>query len=255
MIRLDGVAFDYGQTHALSDVSLRIQDGEFLGIIGPNSSGKSTLLKIMSGILKPSRGEVEILSRALAAWSLSEVARTLTVVESEEHFAFPFTVEQIVLTGRTPYIPRGRRETPHDIEVAQQAMRETDVWNLRARAIHRLSSGERQRVLLARALAQEPRILLMDEPTAHLDIGHELVLFEKLQKLRKAKKLTVVAVLHDLALARQYCDRLVLLHQGCVHAAGNPDRVLTDDVLETVYGVPHHLISIVSTKGKFHEDH
>ena len=253
MLRLDGVSFKYQENRALSDVSLRVQEGEFLGIVGPNSSGKSTLLKIMSGILSPLEGRVDLLERPLKEWALPELAKTLTVVSSEEYFAFPFTVEQIVLMGRTPHVPRGRRETPHDIDVAHRAMHETDVWILRERPIHRLSSGERQRVLLARALAQEPRILLLDEPTVHLDIGHEITLFEKLQKLHRHNKLTVVAALHDLVIARHYSDRLILLNKGKIHAAGLPDRVLSEEHLQTVYGVPHHLLSLLSTKGKNHE--
>ncbi len=249
MIRLDAVSFEYGAAKALSDVTLQIQEGEFLGFIGPNSSGKSTLLKVMSGILKPSTGCVEIQGRDLSEWPLPELARTLTMVSSEDHFVFPYTVEQIVLMGRTPYVARGKSETWHDIDVAHQAMAETDVWNLRDRPIHHLSSGERQRVLLARALAQEPKILLLDEPTAHLDIGHELTLFEKLFKLHKARKMTLVAVLHDLALAQRYCERLILLNKGQIHAAGRADRVLTEDHLQTVYGVPPHLLALLNLKG------
>ncbi len=254
MIRLDGISFNYGATQALSRISLQIQDGEFLGIIGPNSSGKSTLLKIMSGILRPREGSLDILGRPLASWSLEDLARTLTVVSTEDQFAFPFTVEQIVLMGRTPYVPRGRRETPKDMAIAHQAMHETDVWALRDRPIHHLSSGERQRVLLARALAQEPQILLLDEPTVHLDIGHELVLFEKLRKLQRAKKITIVAALHDLRLARHYCDRLILLQAGQMIAAGTPERVLSDAHLETVYGVPPHLIALLSNERKNNEN-
>jgi len=254
MIRLDNVSFQYGQTRALAEISLMVQEGEFVGLIGPNSSGKSTMLKVMSGVLRPQAGQAALLGRPVESWPLMELARTLTVVPSDDYFAFPFTVEQIVLMGRTPYVPRGRRETALDVEIAHQAMRETDVWPLRERVIHELSSGERQRVLLARALAQEPKVLLLDEPTVHLDVGHELRLFEKLKKLHKTKDLTVVAALHDLVLAREYCDRLILLYQGKIHTAGVPERVLTDEHLETVYGVPHHLISILTTKGNRHEN-
>jgi iron complex transport system ATP-binding protein len=236
-IQLADVSFTYPQRLALSEVSLTVEPGEFVGLLGPNSAGKSTLLKLMGRELAPSVGQVQLGERPLSAWPLRDLARTLAVVSSEEHFSFPFTVEQIVLMGRLPYIPRGRRETPRDIAAAEAAMQATDVAGLRRRSIHELSSGERQRVLLARALAQEPQVLLLDEPTVHLDIGHAWGFFELLQRLRAEKNLTLVCALHDLALAATFCTRLVMLRQGRLHAQGAPQEILKEETLRDVFGV------------------
>lgn len=237
MIRLSDVTFAYRAEPVLRDISLAVPQGEFLGLMGPNSAGKSTLLKLMSRELTPSCGLVELLGKPLHAWPLQPLAQTVTVVSSEETFVFPFTVQQIVLMGRTPYVPRGRRETPHDQAIVENAMQATDVIHLKDRPIHELSSGERQRVLLARALAQEPQVLLLDEPTVHLDIGHAWTFFELLQRLHDQRKLTVVCALHDLTLAGTFCARLLMLHRGRIHTQGSPQDVLNEETLREVFGV------------------
>jgi iron complex transport system ATP-binding protein len=236
LIRLRNLSFTYGQRPALLDVSASIQPGEFIGLMGPNSSGKSTLLKLIGRELTPATGQVELAERPLSEWTLGELARTVTVVNAEEGFVFPFTVEQIVLMGRTPYLARGQREGAQDHAIADEAMRATDVYSLRERSIHALSSGERQRVVLARALAQEPKLLLLDEPTVHLDIGHAWEFCELLNRLHREKQITIVCALHDLALARAFCGRVLMMRAGRVHAFGPADQVLSEPILADVFG-------------------
>lgn len=237
MLRLSEVTFAYNGRPALSDISLSIEVGEFVGLMGPNSSGKSTLLRVMGGELQASKGSVELMGKRLSAWSLSDLARILTVVSSEEFFSFPFTVEQVVGMGRIPYIPRGSRETPQDQAIIETSMQATDVFDLRARAIHQLSSGERQRVLLARALAQEPQVLLLDEPTAHLDMGHAWKFFQLLRDFHQDKKLTVVCALHDLELAKRFCSRVAMMQKGQLYQVGDPADVLQEQTIHDVFGI------------------
>jgi iron complex transport system ATP-binding protein len=236
VLELERVDFSYGHRKVLSEISLRVQNDDFMGILGPNSSGKSTLLRLMSGLRRPGSGLLQVMDKPIDRWLLRDLARTLAVVGSEQYFVFPFSVEEIVLMGRLPHLSNWGVESAADRVVAAEAMRATDVWSLRDRPVQKLSSGERQRVLLARALAQEPRILLLDEPTAHLDIGHEWSLMNLLLRLHREKKITVVCVLHDLALAQRFCSRVVMLQDGAIRAQGAPADVLTHALIQTVFG-------------------
>jgi iron complex transport system ATP-binding protein len=204
--------------------------------MGPNSAGKSTVLKLISRELVPHRGEITLQNRALDTWKLQDLARVLTVVSSEDYFVFPFTVEQIVLMGRIPHLHRGQREGAKDIQIAEQAMQATDILPLRARSVHQLSSGERQRVLLARALAQEPDILVLDEPTVHLDLGHAWNFFRLLRRLHAERNLTVICALHDVPLAEAFCSRVVMLNEGRLYKEGTPSDVLNERTLHEVFG-------------------
>jgi iron complex transport system ATP-binding protein len=237
LIRLTNLAFEYSHRTVLSDMTLSVEPGDFLGIMGPNSAGKSTLLKLVARELQPSRGHIELQGKPLSAWSLQDLARVMTVVSSEEHFVFPFTVEQIVLMGRIPHLRRGQRESAKDILIVEEAMQATDVIALRDRSVHQLSSGERQRVLLARALAQDPQVLLLDEPTVHLDIGHAWSFFQLLRRLHAQRNLTVICALHDLSLATTFCSRLWMLNRGRLHTQGAPSEVLKESTLLEVFGV------------------
>ncbi len=237
LIRLENVSFRYGDLKAVENVSLQIEREEFIGLIGPNSSGKSSLLRLLAGTQQPGQGKIFLEGRPLDEWPLRELARTVAVVSAENYFVFPFTAQQIVLMGRTPYRRWGWTENAADLAAVHRAMERTDVWGLRERPVDELSSGERQRVLLARALAQEPRILLLDEPTAHLDLGHEWSLFELLRELHREKHLTIVCALHDLSWAARFCTRLLLMHQGHLFAAGPPRDVLDEQTLQAVFGI------------------
>lgn len=241
VIELDGVTAGYGDRAAIRDVTLRVERGETVGVIGPNGSGKSTLLRILSGVLRPWCGRVAIEGRAITSYTPRELSRRIGVVPQETHVDFPFTVTEVVLLGRTPHLGAFSFESAHDLEVAQQAMQRTEVAHLAARRITELSGGERQRVILARALAQEPSILILDEPSAFLDIRHQVEIYDLLRDLQR-EGLTVVTVLHDLNLAGLYCDRLVLLADGGVACLGEPAAVLTYATLTEVYGTEVYVV-------------
>jgi iron complex transport system ATP-binding protein len=226
----------------LDHLSFHVDAGEILGIVGPNGSGKSSLLKVLSGLLPAGEGHVCLGGVSLGKRSQSEVARLVAVVPQEYVQVFPFTVAETVLMGRFPH--RTTRwwslgvgdETSNDLACAHQAMVETDVFSLADRLVSDLSGGERQRVMIARALAQEPNILLLDEPTAFLDINHQIDICSLIARLRAERRLTVILVSHDLNVASQYCDRVLMLKEGGLCRIGSPDETIRPDVLRMVYG-------------------
>jgi iron complex transport system ATP-binding protein len=258
---VEGVRFAYrhGVGHravgdwVLKDLTFQIRSGEVLGIIGPNGSGKTSLLKLLARVLRPQEGIVRLFWQELAGLSQDSVARTVALVPQESPILFPFTITEMVLMGRFPHhrIVRGLSgfgwEGPEDIRLAEEAMQETDVAHLADRLISDVSGGERQRAIIARALTQQPRVLLLDEPTAFLDLHHQLDICRILRRLNEERGLTVVLVSHDLNLASQYCDRLLLLNEGTVYRMGPPADVIRPDVLEAVYRcqvlVDHHPLS------------
>jgi iron complex transport system ATP-binding protein len=237
-VALRNVSFAYDARPALTDVTLEIAVGEFVAIVGQNSSGKSTLLKTISGVLPVQSGATYLLGKKQSDWELRARAQRVAMVSSEEYFAFPFTVREVVAMGRTPFTNWFGRERAEDREAIQAAMDSADVSRLAERVVSELSSGERQRVLLARALAQEPQILLLDEPTAHLDVGHEWDLFDLLARLHRERSLTVICALHDLTLAARYAGRAILMGQGRVIADGKPEQVFTAAALSAAFQTP-----------------
>lgn len=230
------VSCSYGGADVLHQVSLGVPRGSIIGLVGPNASGKSTLVRALSRALRPRRGQVLLEGDDVYALRAAQVARLLAVVEQEGTGDPSFTVEETVLLGRFPYLSRTRREGARDREAAREAMRQAAVLSLSGRLVGELSGGERQRVALARALAQEPAVLLLDEPTSHLDPGHQLEMLDRLRGLNRAAGLTIVVVLHDLNLAALYAHELVLLTSGRVLARGTPREVLTSDNLRRAYG-------------------
>lgn len=235
-LSMEHVDFFYGREQpVLTDISLRYAGGQFIGILGPNGAGKSTLLRLLDRLLQPRRGRIVLNGRPLNDYSLRELAQTAALIPQEPEY-FPFLVKDIVMMGLNPYISRFYREQPQDWHKVEQALAETHTAHLAERPIHHLSGGERQRVMLARALVQNTSILLLDEPTSHLDIQHQ-VSTGQLLKQRADQGVLAVAVLHDLHLASLYCDAVVLLHQGRVFRQGPPQAVLTPDTLAAVYGV------------------
>jgi len=225
----------YGAIPALGGVTLTVSSGDFLGIVGPNGSGKTTLLRAIMGLVSPERGSVRLDGAEVAGISPRQIARRIALVPQRPHHGFGFSAFEIVLMGRTPHLSRLSREGEADLAAVRRAMDQTRTWHLRHRPVDELSGGEQQRVLLARALAQTPQVLLLDEPTAHLDIRHQVEIMAVAADLN-AEGLTVVAALHDLNLASMFCRCLVLLHEGRVVAAGTPEEVLTADRLQAVYG-------------------
>ena len=236
LIEVENIAKGYEDgTNALQGVSFTVSKGDFVAVIGPSGSGKSTLVRLMSGVRSPQTGRVTYASRDLRTYSREELARAIAVVPQETTIELPFSVLEVVLMGRSPYLGKFGFEGAHDLAVAQRAMEQTEVHGLATREVHALSGGERQRVILARALAQEPRVLLLDEPTAFLDIKHQVAVYDLIRQLSREQGLAVVAILHDLNLAALYCDRLALLKAGRVFCQGTPDQVLTYANVKAVY--------------------
>jgi iron complex transport system ATP-binding protein len=225
----------------LEDVSFCVQEGEVLGVVGPNGSGKSSLLKVLARLVSPLQGRIDLFGQAFAALSQREIARLVGVVQQDTQQLFPFTVGETVLMGRFPHRPRDRWaggfgwESREDAAIAEQAMMMVDVLHLARRPVTDLSGGERQRVMIARALAQTPKVLLLDEPTAFLDLQHQVEIGSVLVRLKEDSRVTIVLVSHDLNLVSQYCDRIVLLDRGRVVRLGRPENVIEPAVLESVY--------------------
>jgi iron complex transport system ATP-binding protein len=234
-----GVSFRYPEAArlAVDSVSLEVPAGACTAVLGPNGSGKSTLLRLLLGTLTPASGEVELDGRPVAQWGRPEIARAVGVVPQAEEAAFPMSVRELVAMGRYPHLGPWRREGDADRRAVENAMARCDVLALAHRPVSTLSGGERQRARVARALAQEPAALALDEPTAALDVSHEMAIFELLRELGRAGT-TVLLVTHNLNLAARYADRLVLLDRGAVAAAGAPAEVLTRETVERVYGWP-----------------
>lgn len=234
MIYLESVQVGYGGHLVLRDLNIEVAPGEVFGLVGPNGSGKTTLLRAISGRLPPHTGAIYLDCRRLSELSPRELARELAALEQEISCSFDFTVKEIVELGRLPHRARWQRLSFQDHQIVTRALALTHTLKLAARTIHSLSSGERQRVWIALALAQEPKILLVDEPTAHLDLNYQIEIMELLRSLAQ-RDLTVLVSLHDLNLALHYTDRIALLSEGRVLALGEPERVLTEELIEQVF--------------------
>jgi iron complex transport system ATP-binding protein len=237
LLEAKSVAFGYGPCEVLDGVSLSIREGDFLGVIGPNGAGKSTLLKLLTRAASPDRGSVEFLGRNLSEYSVKEIARLMAVLPAEMHFSYDFTVREVVKMGRAPYLPFWSEGTEKDLEIVHRAIAASGIEALADRSVRTLSSGERQMAFLAQAMAQQPRILLLDEPTVHLDIRHQVEIFRILEQWNEGG-LTVAVILHDLNVAARFCKRLVLMRQGRILRDGPPKEVLTEENLTQLYGIP-----------------
>jgi iron complex transport system ATP-binding protein len=236
-IAVEDLSVSLGGTVALADVSLAVESGRFVGLVGPNGAGKTTLLRTVAGLLAPDAGTVRLHGEDVHALSSAAASRLLAVVPQETALAFDFDVREVVAMGRTPYVSRFGRGTRADGAAVERAMERTDVARFADRSIGAVSGGERQRVLLARALAQATPTLLLDEPTASLDVNHQVRTLDLLAELVTEGQ-TVVAAIHDLDLAARYCDELVLLAGGETLAAGTPSEVLTEGHLQRAFDAP-----------------
>ena len=237
MLSLDSLTIQYGSRVVLHDITLEVRSGEVLALIGPNGVGKSTLIHAASGGLKPARGQVTIEGQDLFRLPIELRARKVAVVPQAVRLPEAFTAFDTVLMGRTAYVGWLGRESEKDRSIALQAMDRTNTLDLAARRIGELSGGEQQRVLIARALAQSTLVLLMDEPTAHLDLKHQADILNLVCALAHAENLAVMIALHDLNLAAQYADRVALLSNSRLVALGQPEEVLTTESLSPVYGL------------------
>ena len=237
ILRINNIACRYDAANVLENIDFSAKGGDFIGVVGPNASGKSTLLKSISKVLKPYTGVVLLNERDVHTLKSAEIAKNLAVVPQESVISFAFTALEVVLMGRTPHLNRFEMESTQDLIIAQKSMELTNTWYLAERPIDTLSGGEKQRIIIARALTQEPRVLLLDEPTDHLDINHQIEILDLIKRLSKEKEMVVIGVFHDLNIVSQYCDRLILLHKGRIFAAGGAGDVLTGENIEKVYGV------------------
>lgn len=237
MVDVRGVGYRYGRTAALEDVSFAAREGEFVGLLGPNGAGKSTLVRLVAGLLAPDRGTVRLAGLEPATARRRAVARVCALVPQEPRVSWPFTVREAVMMGRAPRQGLLAMASRFDHGAVRGALEACDLLHLADRRLDALSGGERRRVFFARALAQEPRVLLLDEPTAFLDLGHQVAAMRMAQVAARGG-LCVVAVLHDLNLAADACDRLVVLSRGRVVAEGTPAEVLTAERVREVWEVP-----------------
>ena len=238
LLRASAVGHVFGATPVLERVDFELLAGHLTIVLGPNGSGKTTLVRILSGVLEPTRGEVELGGRAIPLLSRRAVARVLAVVPQETSVPFPYRARELVAMGRAPHLGPLGREGPRDRELIGASLRQLGVEHLADRTFPTLSGGEKQRVLLARALAQHTRTLLLDEPTAHMDLGHRMQTFEWLRNwVRAGSGRGAALVTHDLVLAARFADELVLLHRGNVVSRGAPGEVLTPATIAEVYGV------------------
>jgi iron complex transport system ATP-binding protein len=237
ILELTDVTFRYGAQDVVAGISLSLSAGRFVGILGPNGSGKSTLMRLAAGLLPPASGEVRLAGRDLKRCSRMEVGRQIALLPQEAVLPMAFTGREIVGMGRTPHLGWLTAESSRDRAVVQRALTLVGAAHYADRRIEELSGGERQRLLFARVLAQEPDVLLLDEPTVHLDLTHQLAVLNTVRGLQQTAELAVLGIFHEINLAIEYCDELVFMMNGRVVAQGSSETIVTSDLIREVYGV------------------
>jgi len=251
-LRVCRVTLGYGDRIVLRDIDLEVKPGEMVGIIGPNGCGKSTLIRGITRLIAPQSGQIFIDGQNIAKMSRGDLARVIAVVPQNPVLPELFTAFEVVLMGRTPHLSRFGYERERDLAITQRAMEVTQTIAFAQRRVGELSSGEKQRLTIARALAQQPEVILLDEPTAHLDINHQLETLDLFRELCLEQGLVAVAATHDLNLAAQYCDRLVMLSQERIYCQGTPRQVINRQNIKDVYGAevyvyPHPVNNLPAT--------
>ena len=236
-IQVNKVSFQYADMKVLDNITFSTNPGQILGILGPNGSGKTTLLRCIGGTLKPDQGIITINNKNIQEYKRKELAQFLSVVPQISSFTAGFTVFETVLMGRYPHLGIYQRETETDYQIVNAALEQVGIAHLVTRDVSELSGGEKQLVTIALGLAQEPRILCLDEPTLHLDINMQYKMMELSKEVWHSNQIGVIVVLHDLALAAQYCDRVIILKDGKIRAFGSPDEVINAEYIQDTYGV------------------
>ena len=259
IIKVQNLGFGYGEELILKNVSFAVPAGKFLAIAGPNGIGKTTLLNLLCGLLKTKTGRIEVDSKKIKSYSIRKLAQKIAVVHQEGCGVFDFTVEQTVAMGRTPYIPAFGFESIADLKITAEAMEITDTAGFSSRPLDNLSGGERQRVLIARALAQDSDILLLDEPTNFLDLKHQVKIYDLLKTAQLEKNKTIVAVTHDINLAAQYADIVLLLGVNYEYMFGSSKEVFSPANIEKTFDVRTFVADVGREKfflplGKFAKD-
>lgn len=234
-IELQKVCLGYGRHTVVRDITLQVRPGEMVGLIGPNGCGKSTIIRAISRVISPTSGEILLDGKDVSRIPRRDLARWLGVVPQVPLLPSAFTAFEIVLMGRNPHLGLFQYEGPKELAITWRAMARTATQSLAGRRVSELSSGEIQCLLVARVLAQETKVILLDEPTANLDIGRQVEMLDLIKQLCRENNLTVLAALHDLNLAAQYCDRLILINKGGIHAEGTPAEVITPRNIKEVY--------------------
>ena len=249
MIQVESLNFRYGKEEILKKLNFEVGKGRFVSIIGPNGSGKTTLLKNLCKLLKPESGSIEIDRSQIDTYKSKHLAQTMAVVHQGAISEFDFNVGEVVLMGRYPYLNKFQSESAEDYKIANNAMHQTETYHLREKSLHGISGGERQRVMIARALTQEPDLLLLDEPISHLDIKFQLEIMKLCKQLNLDKQITILTTLHDINLASRFSDIIIMMKDGEIFTSGKPAEVITAANIKSVYDVdvtisnnPHPMI-------------
>ncbi len=243
LFKVSNISFSYSKEPVLKEINISILEKEFTAIIGPNGSGKSTLLKLLGGILSPGANKIFFKDQDITKIKRKSLATSISWIPQDHSMPFSFKVMEIVMMGRHPYLPPLAFESDHDNQIARNALTLTDTLQFQNKSFNQISGGEKQRVLLASAIAQEPKIMLLDEPTSALDLKYQIQILNILKLLNETKNTSLILAMHDLHLASKYCNRLILLKEGKIFADGTPENVLKKDIIESVYEVEIDLIS------------
>ncbi|MGM8216035.1 ABC transporter ATP-binding protein [Bacillaceae bacterium W0354] len=242
MLQLQSVYKQIDDKNIIHNVSFQVNRGECIGIIGPNGAGKSTLVKLISALERPSHGSIDLLGRSVHEWSIKTFAQHVAVLTQEGLAPYPITVFDAVLMGRYPHLSFFQREGKKDYDKVDDVLKITELTPFRDQMLDTLSGGERQRVAIAKAMVQEPKLLILDEPTTFLDIGHQLSILKLVKDWQKREDLTVIMILHDLNLAAQFCERLVLMDRGEIVQIGTSEEIIEKETLEKVYHTTPEII-------------
>ena len=237
MLDIKKITFKFDNTPIFNNIEFQVNSGESVGIVGPNGCGKTTLIRVISGVLEPFNGEIYVDGQDLKKLSVVERSRHLSVAPQMPEFPLDYTVYQMLMMARNPYLSLFSWESKQDFDIVQQVISLTEIEYLVERLIRDISGGERQRVLLAMTMIQSTKTVIMDEPTASFDLGYQIG-FYRIIKLLKTRGIAVLLAMHDLSLAAQCCDRIIILFKGRIHAQGNPKEVLTEEILSDVYNTP-----------------